>query len=137
MPEVDLKLDSVLLEHISTIVTAYVSHNNVPPKELPNLICRIHQSLGSIINRANEAAPLLVPAVPLRKSVMDDYIICLEDGKKFRSLKPHLKTSYNLTLGQYREKWGFDPAYPMVAPDYSRICSSLAKASRLDHRRTK
>lgn len=137
MPEVDPKPSSVLLAHTVAIVTAYVSHNNVPPTELPTLIGRVHQSLGSIAKTANEVAPLLVPAVPPRKSVTNDYIICLEDGKQFKSLRRHLKTSYNLTPEEYREKWGLDPYYPMVAPAYSKIRSNLAKASRLGYRRTK
>lgn len=137
VPEVDPNPASVLLEHTAAIVTAYVCHNNVPPAELPNLIGQVHQSLTGIAKTANETAPLLVPAVPPRKSVTADYIICLEDGKPFKSLKRHLRTSYNLTPEEYREKWGLDPSYPMVAPAYSKIRSNLAKASQLGYRRTR
>lgn len=137
IPKVDPKPASTLLEHTAAIVTAYVCHNNVPPAELPNLVGRVHQSLMSIANPASKTAPLLVPAVPPRKSITADYIICLEDGKRFKSLKRHLRTSYNLTPEEYREKWGLDPSYPMVAPGYSQKRSSLAKASRLGYHRTK
>ncbi|ODT79672.1 MAG: MucR family transcriptional regulator [Pelagibacterium sp. SCN 64-44] len=121
-----------LIELSSDIVSAYVSHNAVSPVDLPKLIGDVHRALQSL--QANEApAPVeeLKPAVPVRKSVSPDYIICLEDGKKFKSLKRHLRTHYNLSPEEYREKWGLPADYPMVAPSYSATRSRLAKDNGL------
>ena len=114
------------------IVSAYVSHNAISPGDLPKLISDVHGALRAL--QGNEApAPVeeLKPAVPVRKSVANDYIICLEDGKKFKSLKRHLRTHYNLSPEEYREKWGLPPDYPMVAPSYSATRSQLAKDNGL------
>ena len=114
------------------IVSAYVSHNTIGAAEVPKLIADVYGTLASL--QSNSAAPPpeeLHPAVPVRKSVTADYIICLEDGRKFKSLKRHLRTQYNLTPEQYREKWGLPASYPMVAPTYSQARSSLARASGL------
>ena len=121
-----------LIELSTEIVAAYVSHNAVSPTDLPKLIADVHGALRSL---SSNEAPLpveeLKPAVPIRKSVAPDYIICLEDGKKFKSLKRHLRTHYNLSPEEYREKWGLPADYPMVAPSYSATRSKLAKDNGL------
>ncbi|MBU1176324.1 MAG: MucR family transcriptional regulator [Alphaproteobacteria bacterium] len=125
-PEVDL------VELSTEIVCAYVSHNAISPSDLPKVIFDVHTALKGL--RGNEVPPPaeeLRPAVPVRKSVANDYIICLEDGKKFKSLKRHLRTHYNLTPEEYREKWGLAADYPMVAPSYSETRSRLAKDNGL------
>jgi predicted transcriptional regulator len=121
-----------LIELSTEIVAAYVSHNALSPSDLPKLIMEVHGALRSL--STNEAPVLLEelkPAVPVKKSVASDYIICLEDGKKFKSLKRHLRTHYNLSPEEYREKWGLPPDYPMVAPNYSATRSKLAKDNGL------
>lgn len=111
------------------IVSAYVSKNNVTHADLSGLIASVHASLSKLDSEpeAPAAAPL-VPAVSIRKSVTPDAIICLEDGKSFKSLKRHLRTSYDLTPEQYRTKWGLPVDYPMVAPAYAEARSALAKS---------
>lgn len=128
MDEQQTKNDDVLIELTADVVAAYVSNNPVPASELSNLIADVHAALGRV-NRATEEIPAEKPkpAVNPKRSVQDDYIICLEDGKKFKSLKRHLMTHYGLTPEQYREKWGLDPSYPMVAPSYAVARSKLAK----------
>lgn len=124
--------DIDLIELSTDIVSAYVSHNAVSPTDLPKLISEVHGALRAL--QTNEVpAPVeeLKPAVPIRKSVAADYIICLEDGKKFKSLKRHLRTHYNLSPEEYREKWGLPADYPMVAPSYSATRSKLAKDNGL------
>lgn len=114
------------LELTTEIVAAYVSNNPVQSSELSNLIRSVHdtlQGLSSPVPEASEAKP----AIPVKKSVTDDYIICLEDGKKFKSLKRHLRAKYDMTPEDYREKWGLPYDYPMVAPSYARKRSKLAK----------
>jgi len=119
-----------LIELTADVVAAYVSNNPVPASELSNLIADVHAALGRVAGSASPE-PLPVdkqkPAVNPKRSVHDDYIICLEDGKKFKSLKRHLMTHYNMTPEQYREKWDLDPNYPMVAPNYAAARSRLAK----------
>jgi len=125
-------LEAELIELSTEIVSAYVSHNAVSPGDLPKLIAEVHAALRTL--QSNETpAPVeeLKPAVPVRKSVAPDYIICLEDGKKFKSLKRHLRTHYNLSPEEYREKWGLPADYPMVAPSYSATRSKLAKDNGL------
>jgi len=125
-------LEAELIELSTEIVSAYVSHNAVSPGDLPKLIAEVHAALRAL--QSNETpAPVeeLKPAVPVRKSVAPDYIICLEDGKKFKSLKRHLRTHYNLSPEEYREKWGLPADYPMVAPSYSATRSKLAKDNGL------
>jgi predicted transcriptional regulator len=117
-----------LIEMVSDIVSAYVAHNPVPVADLPKLIERVHATLTEIENGGTtEAKPDLKPAVPVRKSVTDDHIVCLEDGKKFKSLKRHLRTRYDMSPEEYREKWGLGPDYPMVAPNYAKQRSQLAR----------
>lgn len=118
------------------IVSAYVSNNEVVLSDLPALIQDIHQALS---RATNNSAPVereeLRPAIPVKRSVTPDYIICLEDGKKFKSLKRHLRTHYNLSPEEYREKWGLPHDYPMVAPNYAAARSALAKKMGLGTRR--
>lgn len=108
------------------IVSAHVSKNNVMPDALPALIQDVYRTL-STVGREPAQAEKPQPAVPVKKSIFADHIVCLEDGKKLKMLKRHLKTSFNLTPDQYRERWGLPADYPMVAPDYASHRSSLAK----------
>ncbi|OAG75022.1 transcriptional regulator Ros/MucR [Acetobacter malorum] len=108
------------------IVTAYVSSNTLPADALPGLISTVFQALSSL-GQATTETPDLMPAVPVKKSVFPDYIICLEDGKKLKMLKRHLQSAYGMTPQQYREKWGLPGSYPMVAPSYSTQRSALAQ----------
>ncbi|NMG38964.1 transcriptional regulator [Chelativorans sp. ZYF759] len=128
----------MLIELTADVVAAYVSNNPVPAGELPSLIADVHTALGKV-GSASEQAPAdkLKPAVNPKRSITDDYIICLEDGKKFKSLKRHLMTHYGLTPEQYREKWGLDSNYPMVAPNYAAARSQLAKKMGLGRKRKK
>ena len=119
------------------IVSAFVSNNPVPALELPSLIAAIHATLHGLGEPAAPPTEDLRPAVPIRRSVQPDFIVCLEDGKKFKSLKRHLRTHYNMTPEEYREKWGLAPDYPMVAPNYAAARSSLAKSMGLGHQRRK
>ncbi len=115
-----------LLAFTAKIVAAHVANNTVALADLPALIAQVHQALRSIDSPA-AIAPRLDPVVPIKKSVTPDYIICLEDGKKLKMLKRHLKTAYKLTPEQYRERWGLPADYPMVAPNYARQRSQLAR----------
>ena len=109
------------------IVSAHVSNNPVPTDALPALIQQVYKSLSEVGSiPAEPERPQ--PAVPVKKSVFAEYIVCLEDGKKLKMLKRHVKTSYNMTPEQYRERWGLPPDYPMVAPKYAQHRSSLAKS---------
>ncbi len=108
------------------IVSAHVSNNSVPAEALPSLIQDVYRTLAGVGSRAPEPERPM-PAVPVKRSVFPDHIICLEDGKKLKMLKRHLKTAYNMTPEQYRERWGLPHDYPMVAPSYARHRSSLAK----------
>lgn len=127
---------SEMIELASDIVSAYVSNNTVPTSDLPALIGDVHQALIKAATGAMEPVKEeLKPAVPVRRSVTPDYIVCLEDGKKFKSLKRHLRTHYDLSPEDYREKWGLAPDYPMVAPNYAAARSALAKKMGLGQRR--
>ena len=111
------------------IVTAFLSHNAVAIADLPGVIQSVHRALSDVASPAPApVAEKLVPAVPIKKSVTPDYIICLEDGKQLKMLKRHLATSYNMTPDDYRVRWGLPPDYPMVAPNYAAQRSSLAKS---------
>lgn len=126
------RVDIDLVEYSTEIVAAYVSHNAISPNDLPKLIADVHAALKGLgTEESVEPAEEKKPAVPVRKSVTSDYIICLEDGKKFKSLKRHLRTHYNLSPEEYREKWGLPADYPMVAPSYSATRSKLAKDNGL------
>jgi len=125
-PEQDGQMEIVSIA--ADIVAAYVSSNPVPVGELPKLIGDIHAALQGIGTPAAEPVVKQEPAVSIRKSVTPDYIICLEDGKKFKSLKRHLATHYNLSPDDYRQKWNLPSDYPMVAPSYAATRSALAKS---------
>ena len=119
--------ESSYIQLTANIVSAYVSNNTVPSAEIPNLIGQIHSALLRVSGgQAPTPAEPLKPAVPLKRSITSDYLVCLEDGKKFKSLKRHLRTQYGMTPEQYREKWGLPPDYPMVAPNYAAARSQLA-----------
>ncbi|MEO3474920.1 MucR family transcriptional regulator [Roseomonas sp. CAU 1739] len=116
-----------LLGLTAQIVSAHVSHNPVPASELPGLIQEVFRTLAGVGSHPAPEPERPQPAVPIKKSITPGYLICLEDGKKLKMLKRHLKTSYNLSPEQYRERWGLPADYPMVAPDYAKHRSSLAK----------
>ncbi|MGO9171095.1 MAG: MucR family transcriptional regulator [Rhodomicrobium sp.] len=125
-----------LVEFTTHIVSAYVSNNAVVAGDLPSLIGDVHAALtrasSNLIQAPKEE---LKPAVAVKKSLTPEYIICLEDGKKFKSLKRHLRTHYNMSPEEYREKWGLEPNYPMVAPKYAEARSNLAKKMGLGQRK--
>ncbi|MET2832470.1 MucR family transcriptional regulator [Mesorhizobium shangrilense] len=130
--EADKNIDT-LIELTADVVSAYVSNNPVPVGDLPALIGQVHAALKGTAGSVSAAEEQLVvkPAVPIKKSVTPDYIISLEDGKKFKSLKRHLSTHYGLTPDEYRAKWGLPSDYPMVAPNYAAARSALAKTMGL------
>jgi predicted transcriptional regulator len=127
---------SDLIDLAASIVSAYVSNNTVPSSDLPALIANVHRALsvtrgGTVETEVEQAKPAVNP----KKSVFPDYIVCLEDGKKFKSLKRHLRTHYDLSPEEYREKWGLPADYPMVAPNYAAARSALAKKMGLGQQR--
>jgi predicted transcriptional regulator len=127
---------SNFIELAADIVSAYVSNNTVPTHELPGLITEIYAALQRVSSGTVEApVEPAKPAVPVKKSVNAEFLICLEDGKKFKSLKRHLRTQYNMSPEQYREKWGLPADYPMVAPSYAAARSRLAKEMGLGQQR--
>lgn len=126
------------VELATDIVSAYVSNNAVAIQDLPLLIQEVHNALLRISGRADDVgseAPK--PAIAVKKSITPDYIVCLEDGKKFKSLKRHLRSQYNMSPEDYREKWGLPADYPMVAPNYANARSALAKQMGLGQQRRK
>ena len=128
--------ESSYIQLTANIVSAYVSNNTVPSAEIPNLIGQIHSALLRVSGgQAPTPAEPLKPAVPLKRSITSDYLVCLEDGKKFKSLKRHLRTQYGMTPEQYREKWALPPDDPMVAPNYAAARSQLAKQMGLGQQR--
>ncbi len=133
--EAELKTSDTLIELTADVVAAYVSNNPVQAADLPALIADVHGALGRVGGANSGPQEKPKPAVNPKKSIHDDYIICLEDGKKFKSLKRHLMTHYGLTPEQYREKWGLDVNYPMVAPNYAAARSALAKKMGLGRKR--
>ena len=125
-----------LIDLAADIVSAYVSNNSVAVSDLPALIADVHRALNNTRSGMNEPEPEpLKPAVNPKKSVFPDYIVCLEDGKKFKSLKRHLRTHYDLSPEEYRDKWGLAADYPMVAPNYAAARSALAKKMGLGQQR--
>ena len=127
---------SDLVGYTAQVVAAYVGKNTVTQQDLPVLIAEIHSALRRAAEGQEvEASPELRPAVPVKKSVFPDYIICLEDGKKFKSLKRHLRTHYHLTPDEYRTKWNLAHDYPMVAPNYAAARSQLARKMGLGTKR--
>ena len=135
-PTVERKVDANL-ELAADIVAAFVGHNTVLAADLPALIQRVHAALAKLGAPEPAVVEKLSPAVPVKRSVTDDFIICLEDGKKFKSLKRHLRTVYDLTPETYREKWGLPRDYPMVAPAYAAARSELARNMGLGQARKK
>ncbi len=126
---------TTLLDYATQIVAAYVTNNTVPAGELGTLIQAVHQALRALGN-ADVIPEKPVPAVSIKRSVTTDYIVCLEDGRKFKTLKRHLRVRYNMTPQEYREKWGLPPDYPMVAPSYAASRSAMAKTIGLGQKRT-
>ncbi|WP_420340687.1 MucR family transcriptional regulator [Roseibium sp.] len=127
--------EQVYIDLTADIVAAYVSNNTITSTDMVALIGSVHAALKTADASAQEPEPEpLTPAVPIKKSVTPDYIVCLEDGKKFKSLKRHLRSSYNMTPDEYRAKWGLDADYPIVAPNYAAARSQLAKTMGLGQR---
>ena len=126
MEEIQTDMTETLITLTSDIVAAHVSNNNVDVAEVPTLISNVYSALSGLGGTETEEEKP-EPAVPIRSSVKKDYIVCLEDGKKMKMLKRHLKTAYDMTPEEYREKWGLPGDYPMVAPVYSKQRSMLAK----------
>ena len=123
MPEDEQRRE--LLEHTTKIVGAHVANNPIAAAELPGVIATVHQTLATL--GPVEPAPKPTPAVSIKRSVNPEYIVCLNDGKKFKMLKRHLTTAYNMTPDDYRKRWGLPSDYPMVAPNYAATRSKLAK----------
>jgi predicted transcriptional regulator len=121
---------SEFIQATANIVSAYVSKNHVGVRDVPDLILSVHAALASLSNHSNGSTPeeTLVPAVSIKKSITHDFLICLEDGLMFKSLKRHLNSKYGLTADQYRAKWGLPADYPMVAPAYAERRSAMAKS---------
>lgn len=119
---------SEIIEMTADIVSAYVGNNSVAATDLPTLIQSVHRALAGVASGTEvaEAAPK-EPAVPIKRSITPEYLICLEDGRKFKSLKRHLRTKYNMSPEEYRAKWNLPKDYPMVAPNYAKARSDLAK----------
>ena len=133
---VDAETSVTILDLAVEVVAAYISNNSVPSSDLPTLIAGVHSSLVEMTEgKKEQPVEPLKPAVSARKSVTNDYIICLEDGKRFKSLKRHLRTRYNMSPEEYREKWGLGHDYPMVAPNYAKARSQLAKEMGLGQQR--
>lgn len=125
--------DEEMLRMTASVVSAYVGHNSLPPTQIPDVIKTVYGSLTGLGRDAGSGdAPR--PAVPVRRSVTPDYIVCLEDGRKLKMLKRHLRTTYNMTVDQYRRKWGLPQDYPVVAPNYARQRSVFAKRIGLGRR---
>jgi predicted transcriptional regulator len=130
------KVSSNYIELTAGIVSAYVSNNPVAAGDISALISQVHSALLRVSNGQSEASgEPMKPAIAVKKSITPDYLICLEDGKKFKSLKRHLRTQYNMTPELYREKWGLPADYPMVAPNYAKARSQLAKQMGLGQQR--
>ncbi len=128
--------DGTYIGLTAEIVSAYLSHNTVPAGDIPGLINQVHAALTRVSGSPGEApVEPLKPAISVKKSITPEYIVCLEDGKKFKSLKRHLRTQYNMTPEQYRDKWNLPVDYPMVAPNYAAARSELAKQMGLGQQR--
>ncbi|WP_313898841.1 MucR family transcriptional regulator [Methylobacterium sp. E-045] len=126
------------IELTADIVSAFVSNNSVPVSDIPALIASVHATLGGLTTaKTSEKAEPLTPAVSIKRSITPDFVICLEDGKKFKSLKRHLRTRYSMTPEEYRAKWNLPSDYPMVAPNYAAARSELAKNMGLGQQRRK
>ena len=126
MADIDSGEDT-LLTLTADVVAAHVSNNSVAVNDLPTLIQNVHSALSGIARTSLAPEPKPEPKVPIRSSIKPDYIVCLEDGKRLKMLKRHLKTAYNMSPEEYRERWGLPADYPMVAPTYAKQRSALAK----------
>ena len=124
-----------LLAYTTEIVSAYLSNNSLSTGDIPGVIEQVYKTLANVNGDVSASVDRPQPAVPIKKSVTDDYIICLEDGKKLKMLKRHLKTAYGMSPEEYRERWGLPSDYPMVAPNYAEKRSALAKDIGLGKRR--
>src|SRR5687768_2444211 len=133
----DQVVDDTLLTLTADIVAAHVSNNSVAVNDLPNLIQNVHAALSAISGARSGPEAKPEPKVPMRSSIKPDYIVCLEDGKKLKMLKRHLMTHYQMTPDQYRQKWGLNADYPMVAPNYAEQRRALAKSIGLGTKRRK
>jgi len=128
MPDTDTIPAEELLRMTTEVASAYVSNNNLPSSQLPDVIRTIHESLAGLSGaQAAAAVEPPTPAVAIKKSITPDYIVCLEDGKKLKMLKRHLRSTYNMTPDEYRHRWGLPADYPMVAPNYAAQRSAFAK----------
>lgn len=123
-----------VLRMTTEIISSYLGNNMMPSSEIPELIRSVHGAIAGL-DGAGDRKETPKPAVPIRKSITPDHIICLEDGKKLKMLKRHLRTTYNLTPEEYRAKWGLPPDYPMVAPNYAAQRSQFAKKIGLGRKR--
>ncbi|MEE8622943.1 MAG: MucR family transcriptional regulator [Alphaproteobacteria bacterium] len=126
---------SELLALTTEIVSSHVANNTVAVNDLPQLIQQVHTTLAAVGKATSLAVERPQPVVSIKRSVTPDYIVCLEDGRKLKMLKRHLKTAFNMTPEEYRERWGLPPDYPMVAPNYAKQRSSLAKKIGLGTKR--
>jgi predicted transcriptional regulator len=134
----DATISDNLVELAADVVAAYVSNNTVTMTELPSLIAQVHKALvATATGSVEKPVEAQIPAVSIKKSIHPDYIVCLEDGKKFKSLKRHLRTKYDLSPEDYRAKWGLPADYPMVAPNYAAARSQLARDMGLGQQRRK
>jgi predicted transcriptional regulator len=134
----DVSGSSDLVVLAADVVAAYVSNNTVAMAEIPSLIAQVHQALvATATGSVEKPVEPQAPAVSVRKSIQPDHLVCLEDGKKFKSLKRHLRTKYDLSPEEYRAKWGLPADYPMVAPNYAAARSQLAKSMGLGQQRRK
>jgi len=131
----DVPVTAKFIELTANIVSAYVSNNTVPATDIPGLISQVHSALARVSVGGDVTPETLKPAVSVKKSITPEYIVCLEDGKKFKSLKRHLRSQYNMTPEQYRDKWSLPADYPMVAPNYAAARSQLAKQMGLGQQR--
>lgn len=126
MAEVENKMDETLIALTSQIVVAHVNNNSVAVSDLPLLINSVHSAMSELAGKPTSTKTQQEPAVPIKESIKPDHIVCLEDGKKFKMLKRHLMTRYNMTPEEYRAKWGLPADYPMVSSNYSKVRSGLA-----------
>jgi len=131
------KSADLLIEMTAEIVAAFASSNHVAADELPNLISQVHSALGGAMMPVEVIPEKEEPAVSVRRSIQNDHLVCLEDGRKFKSLKRHLKSEHGLSAEQYREKWNLPASYPMVAPAYAEERARLAREMGLGQRRKK
>jgi len=136
MPQEASVLDETLIALTSDIVAAHVSNNSVAVSDLPLIIGHVHEALSGLTKKAKSEA-LPDPAVPIKSSIKPGYIVCLEDGRKLKMLKRHLMTDFNMTPDEYRKRWGLPSDYPMVAPNYAKKRSELAKAIGLGKKKRK